>query len=93
MMESRTTPSPAVSGGNDARHSWVVDRTILIERLATEMRLGSGNELPHSFCVAQIKRQLSKKDGGTGPTYDTPATSGTRGTSGSSVFHSWAMRE
>ena len=87
-MESRTFASPAASGGHDARFPQVVDRTILIERLATEMRLGSGNELPHSFCVAHIKRQLGKKDAHASLSQDLAHK-----TSGNSVFHSWAMRE
>ena len=63
----------------------------MIERLAREMRARSGGELPHSFCVEQVKRQLAGRAAGNLAAND--EASRFKPMEQSSVFHAWALRE
>ncbi len=59
-----------------------------VERMAWEMRARSGGELPYSFCVEQVKRQLAGK----AAPYDEPVF-GKPPMMPASVFHAWALRD
>lgn len=89
MPTSNSMPRPVAIEGDAG--SIASSKSELIDRLATEMRVKSGGELPLSFCIAQVKQQLAglKPDAsaahGTTPVPVNPPAS--------SVFHSWAMRE
>jgi hypothetical protein len=69
------------------------EKAELIERLATEMRVKSGGELPHSFCVAQVKRQLGSKSIASSAAGKPVLPVDKNGLAGRSVFHAWAMPE
>jgi hypothetical protein len=91
MTESKSMPSPAKLPPKDVQ-SRLFDTTALVERLASEMRANSGGELPHSFCVEQVKRQLAGKQAETGAANDPAFPSvKTAQAGGRSVFHAWAM--
>lgn len=93
MSESKSMPSPAaLPPKDDPNHP--TDKAQLIERMAREMRTASGGELPHSFCVEQVKRKLAGKTAETAAANTAAAFSAkTAQTGGRSVFHSWAMPE
>ena len=90
MTASKSMPLAAGSVEGDAG-SKILEKSELIDRLATEMRVKSGGELPLSFCIAQVKRQLTGKQSepssGDDKTVPPPAPHI------ASVFHSWAMRD
>jgi hypothetical protein len=86
-------PSHLASPAGDADPK-LLQQSELIDRLATEMRVASGGELPHSFCVAQVKRQLEGKSSETSAANDKARPSAKSAEAGGrSVFHSWAMPE
>ena len=91
MTESHSMPAPASSDARQAAISLIEQRS-LVERLARDMRLASGNELPHSFCIVQVQRQLAK-GWKTSALDDTTAHLASRQQHPRSVFHSWAMKE
>ncbi|TNM62982.1 hypothetical protein [Aliirhizobium smilacinae] len=90
MTASKSMPLPAAptNSGTDSR---IIDKSDLIDRLATEMRVKSGGELPLSFCIAQVKRQLAGKQSESSAANNKPAA--TARPAVGSVFHSWAMRD
>ncbi len=89
MIASNSVPMPNASYAMDALKP--VTPPEMIERLATEMRAKSGGDLPHAFCVEQVKRQLA------GKTYETAAANDQPGERKTplqvSVFESWALCE
>jgi hypothetical protein len=90
MTASNSMPRPVapIEGDADSR---TPSKSELIDRLATEMRVRSGGELPLSFCIAQVTRQLDGLQPGASAAADTPSMPVT--TPASSVFHAWAIRE
>jgi hypothetical protein len=93
MSESKSMPSPAAVPPKDDSNR-PIDKAELIERMAREMRVASGGELPHSFCVEQVKRKLAGKTAETAAASSAAALSAkTAQAGGRSVFHSWAMPE
>ena len=66
------------------------DTQELIDRLATELRAKSDPDLPHTFYVEQVRRQLAGKPVETSAANAGPAPAEQ---DGSSVFRSWAMPE
>ncbi|MFB9952269.1 hypothetical protein ACFFP0_25790 [Rhizobium puerariae] len=89
MTAPNSMPMPDVSPVRDMSRS--LNTPELIDRLATEMRVRSGGELPHSFCVEQVKRQLAGKAAETSAANDEPARLKTP--EQTSVFNAWAMPE
>jgi len=89
MIASNSVPMPHVSGNEDAPRP--LDTPEMIDRLATEMRVKSGGELPHSFCVEQVKRQLAGKPVETSAANDESAQR--KPIDEASVFHAWALSE
>jgi hypothetical protein len=93
MSESKSMPSPAALPPKDDP-SRTIDMADLVERMASEMRVASGGELPLSFCVEQVKRKLAGKTSETAAANSAAVLSAkTAQTGGRSVFHSWAMPE
>lgn len=93
MSESKSMPSPAALPPKDDP-SRAIEKAELIDRLAREMRVASGGELPHSFCVEQVKRKLAGKSAETAAANSVAALSAKKAQAGGgSVFHSWAMPE
>ncbi|MBW6423031.1 hypothetical protein KX729_16355 [Rhizobium sp. XQZ8] len=88
MIASTSMPAPEAPARQDPPR--LLNSPELIERLATEMRARSGGELPHSFCVEQVKRQLAGKSVETGAANapQMPLRPEQR-----SVFHAWAFSE
>lgn len=89
MTTPNSMPIPDVSIAKDM--SRPLDTPEIIDRLAAEMRAKSGGELPHSFCVEQIKRQLSGKSAKASAANDEPAQ--INPSEHLSVFHAWALSE
>ncbi len=87
MTASTSIPMPNASDAKDALRT--TDSPQIIERLATEMRVKSGGELPHAFCVEQVRRQLAGKAYETAPANDQPARHKT--SQEASVFEAWAL--
>lgn len=89
MTASNSVPMPDASRSKDASRS--LDNSEMIDRLATEMRARSGGELPHAFCVEQVKRQLAGKsvESAAANAQPIPGTPPEQG----SVFHAWALSE
>lgn len=90
MTTSNSMPRPVAPNEGDA-DSRALSRSELVDRLATEMRVKSGGELPLSFCIAQVKRQLAGTQPGSSAADDNPSMPVNSPTK--SVFHSWAMRD
>ncbi|MBD8650929.1 MULTISPECIES: hypothetical protein [Rhizobium/Agrobacterium group] len=84
------TPSNSLTKPSPYPVSKLMKTPELVERLAVEMRARSGGELPHAFCVEQVKRQLAGKSAESGAANAAhmmiPAER-------ASVFHSWAISE
>ncbi|MEQ1405140.1 hypothetical protein ABK249_09375 [Neorhizobium sp. Rsf11] len=89
MTTPNSMPIPDVSIAKDM--SRPLDTPEMIDRLATEMRVKSGGELPQSFCIEQVKRQLSGKPAKASAANDEPAQ--TKPPEQPSVFHAWALSE
>ncbi|MGK6312458.1 hypothetical protein [Neorhizobium sp. DT-125] len=89
MTASNSVPMPDVSDSKGTRR--FLGTPEMIDRLATEMRARSGGELPHSFCVEQVKRQLSGKPAETAAANDGPVQR--KPPEQPSVFHAWALSE
>ncbi|EUB96955.1 hypothetical protein PMI07_001289 [Rhizobium sp. CF080] len=87
-MAPNSMPMPDASENKDARS---LDTIEMIDRLATELRARTGGELPHSFYVDQVTRQLAGKSVATSAANDEPARE--RGKEQASVFHAWALSE
>ena len=87
MVQSNSLPKSP----QDASHS--LDTPELIDRLAAEMRVSSGTDLPHAYYVAQVKLKLA----GNKTTADKPANDATlKAKPGSAehpsaIFHAWAL--
>ncbi|OHV84347.1 hypothetical protein [Rhizobium sp. LCM 4573] len=64
-----------------------------IDRLATEMRARSGSELPYSFCVEQVKRQLSVRMAGAPAANDSRPPAAGDDDRTAAVFRAWALSE
>lgn len=91
MSDQKSMPSPAAMPPRDDQPR-LLDKAELIARLAHEMRVASGGELPLSFCVAQVKRKLAGKHAETAAANGTAALSAKpEKAGGGSVFHSWAL--
>ncbi len=88
MIASTSMPMPDVPVRTDAPR--LLNTPEMIERLATEMRVRSGGELPHLFCVEQVKRQLAGKSIETGAAN---APQIPPKPEQASVFHAWALSE
>ncbi|MGK9053814.1 hypothetical protein QTA58_17360 [Neorhizobium sp. CSC1952] len=89
MTASNSVPIPHASQSKGAPRP--LDTPGMIDRLATEMRQRSGGELPHSFCVEQVKRQLAGEPVQTAAANDEPAQK--KPADEASVFHAWALSE
>lgn len=89
MIASNSVPMPHVSGNKDAPRP--LGTPEMIDRLATEMRVKSGGELPQSFCIEQVKRQLAGEPVETSAANDEPAQG--KPIDEASVFHAWALSE
>lgn len=87
-MAQNSMPMPQASEDKDARS---IDTIEMIDRLATEMRARTGGELPHSFYVDQVKRQLAGKSVAVSAANDEPAQG--KPAEQASVFHAWALSE
>ena len=73
----------------------LLDRTEMIERLANDLRLKSGLDLPHAYFVQQIKLQLSGS-----PAFDhsllepeSPAARRAANYQSAACFEAWAIRD
>jgi hypothetical protein len=64
-----------------------------IDRLANEMRARSGSELPYSFCVEQVKRQLSLRMAGATAANDSRPPVVADEDRAAAVFRAWALSE
>jgi hypothetical protein len=92
MTRTESIPSPAPLPTTDAPAARPMEKSELIERMATEMRVASGGELPLSFCIAQVKRQLAGKQAEASAANDSVASTEKKAKAGrGSVFHSWAL--
>lgn len=89
MTTPNSMPIPDMSIAKDM--SRPLDTPEMIDRLAVEMRVKSGSELPLSYCVEQVKRQLSGKSLKASAANDEPAQM--KPTEQPSVFHAWALSE
>ncbi|MCC2610689.1 hypothetical protein [Neorhizobium petrolearium] len=89
MTTPNSMPIPDMSIARDM--SRPLDTPEMIDRLATEMRVKSGGELPQSFCIEQVKRQLSGKFPKASAANDEPAQM--KPAEQPSVFHAWALSE
>ncbi len=89
MTPSNSMPRPAATEGD--ADSIASNKSELIDRLATEMRVKSGGELPLSFCIAQVKHQLAGLKPEASAAHGNPPVP--VNPPAGSVFHSWAMRE
>ncbi|MDP9839977.1 hypothetical protein J2T09_004757 [Neorhizobium huautlense] len=63
----------------------------LVNRMAADLRARSDPDFPHSFYVAQVRRQLAGKPSQMPATNDLPK--GPIAPTHSSVFHAWALAE
>ncbi len=88
MTASKSMPRPVAEGDANSR---ILEKSELIDRLATEMRAKSGGELPLSFCIHQVKRQLSGELSDSSASDD--RTDLTQKPPVGAVFHAWAMRD
>ncbi|WP_046632949.1 hypothetical protein [Neorhizobium galegae] len=88
MMAPNSMPMPDASEDKDARS---LDTAEMIDRLATEMRARTGGELPHSFYVDQVRRQLTGRSVALSAANDEAAR--VKGQEQASVFHAWALSE
>ena len=63
----------------------------LINRMAADLRAKGDPDFPHSYYVAQVRRQLAGKPSHLPPANDVPKVpvAPTHG----SVFHAWALAE
>jgi hypothetical protein len=86
MSASHNLPLPGKSGTPRP-----LDTAEMIDRLATELRVKSGGELPHAFCVEQVKKQLAGQVAETSAANDEQAQK--KPGEQKSVFHSWAISE
>lgn len=85
-MTTSHTPT-TYSTAPDRKDDRLLNTPEMIEQLAQDMRRMSGGELPHAFCIEQVKRQLAGKPA------ETAAANAVRTPDKSSVFHAWAMAE
>ena len=73
------------------------DTPDLVHRLAEEMRVKSGIDLPHAYFVEQVKLKLAAEDGEEtlrpGPVHHQSSGPERHGPTSSSTFQSWAMRD
>ncbi|MND40168.1 hypothetical protein D3C80_309020 [compost metagenome] len=90
MTTSNSMPRSVAPVEGDA-NSKTPSKSELIDRLATEMRVKSGGELPLSFCIAQVKRQLAGFKPDASATDETPSMP--VNPPAGSVFQSWAIRD
>ncbi|MCQ1575061.1 hypothetical protein NFO65_30605 [Neorhizobium galegae] len=88
MMAPNSMPMLDASEDKDARS---LDTADMIDRLATEMRARTGGELPHSFYVDQVRRQLAGKSVAMSAANDEAARE--KSQEQASVFHAWALSE
>ncbi|MCJ9671184.1 hypothetical protein MOV61_13560 [Neorhizobium sp. BETTINA12A] len=88
MMAPNSMPMPEASKDRDSRS---LDTAEMIDRLATEMRARTGGELPHSFYVDQVRRQLAGKS--VAMSAANTETAREKGKEEASVFHAWAFSE
>ncbi|MCQ1765759.1 hypothetical protein NOJ28_09475 [Neorhizobium galegae] len=88
MMAPNSMPMLDASEDKDARS---LDTADIIDRLATEMRARTGGELPHSFYVDQVRRQLAGKSVAMSAANDETARN--KDQEQASVFHAWALSE
>ncbi len=84
-----TTPNSMPTSDASSNASRLIETPETIDRLATEMRARSGGELPHSFYVEQVRRQLAGKTVEATAANDEPAQD--KRDDQPSVFHAWAM--
>lgn len=89
MTTSNSMPRSVAPVEGDANRT--LSKSELIDRLAMEMRAKSGGELPLSFCIAQVKRQLAgfKPDASASDENPSMRVNPPAG----SVFQSWAIRD
>ncbi|CDZ39285.1 Hypothetical protein NGAL_HAMBI1146_33040 [Neorhizobium galegae bv. officinalis] len=87
-MAPNSMPMLDASEDKDARS---LDTADIIDRLATEMRARTGGELPHSFYVDQVRRQLAGKSVAMSAANDETARN--KDQEQASVFHAWALSE
>lgn len=85
MVTSRSVAVPA--GADKAQLNATPE---MIDRMAAELRARSDTDLPHTFYVAQVRRQLiaqaSQRNSG-------PPAAAISSKVQPSVFHAWAMPE
>ncbi|GGF85845.1 hypothetical protein GCM10010924_11810 [Rhizobium wenxiniae] len=90
MTASNSMPRSVAPVEGDA-NSKAPSKSELIDRLATEMRVKSGGELPLSYCIAQVKRQLASFKPDASATHENPSMP--VNPPAGSVFQSWAIRD
>jgi hypothetical protein len=91
MTIANNKPVPSVSENKDRNR--LRDLPEMIDRLAREMRARSGGELPHSFCVEQVKRQLSGQSPGPIAANDTKPPAQAEDGRTAAIFRCWALSE
>lgn len=91
MTMSNSVPKPNIPDTTEKRR--ILATPEMIDRLATEMRARTGGELPHSFYVEQVKRQLGDRLVETIAANDEPKQAKPKEDDPCSVFHAWALPE
>jgi hypothetical protein len=85
MVTSKSVPVPP-----KAEQARIINTPEMIDRMASDLRARSDADLPHSFYVEQIRRQLA----GQAAANDDAMQQGKRpGEAHPSVFHAWALSD
>lgn len=94
MVTSRSVPvstAPVPTGTDKAR---LIETPEMIDRMAAELRARSDTDLPHSFYVEQVRRQLAGEARTTSAAANDAGTADQRaGQAHPSVFHAWALSD
>ncbi len=94
MVTSRSVPVPAASGPTGPDKTRLIETPEMIDRMAAELRARSDTDLPHSFYVEQVRRQLAGEARQTSAAANDDTSVAVRGGQAHpSVFHAWALSE
>ncbi|WP_137130341.1 hypothetical protein [Rhizobium sp. FY34] len=89
MVISNSVPVPP-----NADPARIIESPELIDRMAAELRARSDTDLPHSFYVEQIRRQLAGQAiAAQAVANDDPMQTKRAGQAHPSVFHAWALSD
>ena len=85
-----------ISQGIQKKHKEIeldVENEEMISRMASDLRARSDPDFPHSYYVAQVRRQLAGKSLPSNTNRATPTLKPPVAETHSSVFHAWALAE